>query len=184
MTKLIYRFGAMGSGKTANALMLKYNLEERGLKVLYCKPSIDTRDGDRLVRSRCGLESECEMFENLQFMEWKDYDVIIVDEAHFLSKNDIHFLGHIVDNHGVRVFCYGLKADFQGNLFEGSRELLIHADKIEELKSSCWCGRKAIHNARIYNGQVVKKGSQIQIGGNESYIALCRKHFKEEKLND
>lgn len=184
MTKLIYRFGAMGSGKTAKALMLKYNFEERGARVLYCKSSIDTRDGDRLVRSRCGLESECELVENLQFIDLKDYDIIIVDEAHFLSKEAINFLGNIVDNFGIRVFCYGLKADFQGNLFEGSRELLIHADKIEEEKTTCWCGRKAIHNARLFNGEVVKRGSQIQIGGNESYIALCRKHFKEEKLND
>jgi len=183
MAKLYFRFGAMGSGKTANALMLKYNFEERGLKVLYCKPSIDTRDGDGLVRSRCGLESDCHMFENLQFMNWKNYDIIIVDEVHFLSESDIMFLEHIVDNYDINVFCYGLKADFQGNLFDGSYRLITHADKLEELKTTCWCGRKAMHNARIFNGQVIKKGSQVQIGGNDSYIALCRKHFKDGELS-
>ena len=182
VSKLCFRFGAMGSGKTAHALMLKYNFEERGLKVLLTKPVLDTRDGTGIIKSRCGLEAECENFENLRYSDWQFYDVIIVDEVQFLTKEDISFLSYIVDKYTIKVFCYGLKTDFQGKFFEGSYWLLACADKIEELKTVCWCGRKAIYNARIKDAKVIKDGSQIQIGGNDSYISLCRKHFEGEKL--
>ena len=184
MAKLFYRFGAMNSGKTANALMFKYNLKERGLKVLYCKPVVDTRDGEGLIKSRCGLQSECINFEDLDVIDFKEYDYIIVDEVHFLDAYQIGKLAHIVDYENIDVFCYGLKNDFRGRLFEGIKELLVLADKIEELHTTCWCGKKATQNARIFDGKVVREGSQVQIGGNESYMALCRKHMKEGKLHD
>jgi len=172
----------MGSGKTAHALMLKYNFEERGLNVILTKPILDTRDGSRVLKSRCGLESNCENFEDFRYSDWEFCDVIIVDESQFLTKEDINFLTYIVDKYSINVFCYGLRTDFQGKFFEGSYWLLACADKIEELKTTCWCGRKAIYNARVKDNRVIKNGNQIQIGGNESYISLCRKHFKEERL--
>jgi len=178
MGKLFFRYGVMGSSKTASALMLKYNFEERGQQVLLVKSSVDTRDGLNQISSRTGLSAECITFEELLNYDLLNYDLIIVDEVQFVSKKDIDVLIHITDKIGVNVVCYGLRTDFQGNLFEGSLHLLSHADKIEELKSSCWCGRKATHNARLdETGKVIKIGDQLQIGGNDKYVSLCRKHF-------
>ena len=178
MSKLYYRYGAMNSSKTASALMLKYNYEERGLKALLVKPSVDIRDGELVVKSRCGLESTAVLFDQLTDNLVGNYDVVIVDEAQFLSTDNINYLVHIVDDLDINTFCYGLRTDFKGELFEGSKALLACADKIEELKTICWCGAKATHNARLgAAGEVVKKGEQIELGGNERYISLCRKHY-------
>jgi thymidine kinase len=171
----------MASGKTAHALMMKYNFEERGLKVLLVKPRLDTRDGVDVIRSRCGIESHCEHFEKLRSRALENYDVIIIDEVQFLTKEEVNFLTYIVDDYGIKVFAYGLKTDFQGKLFEGSYWLLACADKIEELKTTCWCGHKAIYNARLdRKGNLIKDGEQIELGGNDKYLPLCRKHFNKE----
>ena len=161
MAKLYFRYGAMGSSKTANAIMVQYNYMERGQKALMLKPRLDTRDGERVVGSRSGLKADCSFVEELDEINVKDYDCIIVDEAQFLKKEQVEKLVAIVDDMNVPVICYGLRADFQGNLFEGSTWLMAWADTIEEIKTVCWCGRKATCNARISNGRVVKKGEQI-----------------------
>lgn len=182
MAKLYYRYGAMGSSKSANALMVKFNYEERGQKVLLIKPSTDTRDGE--VTSRIGLSSPVKLIGDKEDLYQVVYqggpiDCIIVDEAQFLTVNQVYHLTDIVDRLNVPVICYGLRADFQGKLFPGSEALLSLADTIEEIKTICWCGKKAIMNARILDGKVIYDGPQVFIGGNESYMALCRKHWKE-----
>ena len=171
----------MGSSKTANAIMVQYNYRERGQKALMVKPALENRDGSRVVASRVGLKAECALMEELTLERAKEYDCIIVDEAQFLKKEQVQLLVDIVDKAGVPVICYGLRADFQGNLFEGSLWLLAWADSIEEVKTVCWCGRKATCNARLSGGKVVREGEQVLLGGNESYIALCRKHWAEGK---
>jgi len=182
MAKLYFRYGAMGSSKTANAIMVQYNYQERGQKALLVKPKLDTRDGERLVGSRSGLRAPCIFMVELTLELAAQYDCIIVDEAQFLTKAQVEQLVAIVDEKNVPVVAYGLRADFQGNLFEGSHWLLAWADSIEEVKTVCWCGKKATCNARIADGKVVKTGAQIQLGGNESYTALCRKHWLRGEL--
>lgn len=182
MAKLYFRYGAMGSSKTANAIMVQYNYAERGQSALLVKPAMENRDGERIIASRSGLKAPCVFIEELTLEEAKKHDCIIVDEAQFLSKSQVQLLVDIVDTAGVPVVAYGLRADFQGNLFEGSHWLLVWADSIEEVKTVCWCGKKATYNARIFNGKVVKEGAQIQLGGNESYTALCRKHWATGEL--
>ena len=183
MAKLYFRYGAMGSSKTANALMVKYNYEERGQKVLIAKPAIDTRDGEKVIKSRCGLSSPCVIFDEITENTVKGYSCLIVDEAQFLSKEQVNFIIHLVDDLNIPVVCYGLRADFKGNLFEGSAALLAAADTIEEIKTICWCGKKATYNARFNkNGEVVKNGAQVVLGANDKYIGLCRKHWSEVNL--
>lgn len=183
MAKLYFRYGAMGSSKTANALMVNYNYIERGCRSLLLKPRLENRDGEKVIRSRIGLEAECRFVEDFldeigrEPVRLKDYDAIIVDEAQFLSEEQVDRFADIVDNAGIPVICYGLRTDFQAKMFPGSRRLLEIADKIEEVKTVCWCGKKATHNARIFNGKVVRDGAQVMMGGNESYVALCRRHF-------
>ena len=155
MAKLYYYYGAMGSSKTANALMTHFNYEEVGQNALLVKSCVDTRDGARIVRSRIGLEHECILIEDLQAMtedEIKQYDCIIVDEVQFASPEQIDFLSDIVDFMDVPVVAYGLRADFQNKLFPGSEKLIAIADVIHEVKTVCWCGRKATYNARVQNG--------------------------------
>lgn len=177
MAKLYFRYGAMGSSKTANAIMVRYNYMERGQKALMLKPRLETRDGAHMVGSRCGLAAECLYMEELDSVDVAKYDCLIVDEAQFLKKEQVARLVQIVDEMDVPVIAYGLRADFRGELFEGSQWLMAWADTIEEIKTVCWCGRKAICNARLFNGRVIKTGEQIMLGGNESYVALCRKHW-------
>ena len=172
----------MGSSKTANALMVQYNYLERGQNALLFKPRMDTRDGDKSVVSRSGLRASCEYIEDIDSMDLSGCDCIIVDEAQFLTRDQVYRLADIVDTMNIPVICYGLRADFLGNLFEGSQTLMAIADTIEEIKTVCWCGRKATFNARIVNGKVAKAGAQIQLGGNESYVALCRKHWADGVL--
>lgn len=182
MAKLYFRYGAMGSSKTANAIMVQYNYQERGQNALMLKPMLDNRDGERIVGSRSGLSAPCRFVEELDDIDLSTYDCLIVDEAQFLTKAQVQQLVDIVDDRDIPVICYGLRADFQGNLFEGSQWLLAWADSIEELKTVCWCGRKAIMNARVTGGKVVKSGEQIVLGGNESYVALCRRHWARGEL--
>lgn len=190
MAKLYFRYGAMGASKTSNALMVEYNYRERGQNALILKPSIDTREEKNVVRSRLGIKKEA----ILVFPETDVYktiydinsntkvDCVIIDEAQFFSSQQVYQLCRIVDKLNIPVIAYGLRADFAGNLFPGSERLLALADTIEEIKTVCWCSKKATMNARVINGKVVKEGEQIVIGGNESYIALCRKHWAEGKL--
>ena len=184
MAKLYFRYGAMGSSKTANAIMVQYNYLERGQKVLMVKPCLDTRDGARTVLSRSGLSTECVFAEELPEMDVSAYDCVIVDEAQFLSKAQVEFLVHVVDDLNVPVICYGLRADFQGHFFEGSQWLMCWADTIEEVKTICWCGRKATCTARVMIGRVVKEGDQILLGGSSQYVSLCRRHWREGSLGN
>ena len=151
MAQLYFKYGAMGSSKTANALMTRFNYEERGQKTLLVKPRLDTRDGDHMVVSRIGLT---------------------------LTREEVMYLVGLVDDLGIPVICYGLRADFKGDLFPGSEALLVMADKIEEVKTICWCGKKATFNARFdAAGKVLKEGEQVVLGANDQYIGLCRKHW-------
>ena len=180
MAKLYFRYGAMGSSKTANAIMVQYNYAERGQKVLMVKPKLDNRDGARTVLSRCGLSAECVFMEEVPGMSLSGFDCVIVDEAQFLTKEQVELLVRIVDEYQVPVICYGLRTDFQGNFFPGSHWLLALADSIEEVKTICWCGRKATHNARLDGkGGITRQGEQVVLGANDKYIGLCRRHWME-----
>ena len=182
MAKLYFRYGAMGSSKTANAVMVQYNYQERGRKVLMLKPKLENRDGATIVRSRCGLEAQCRFVEELGEISLDGIECVIVDESHFLTAEQVKQLVDIVDEWDIPVICYGLRSDFRGELFEGSRELLRWADTIEEIKTICWCGRKATFNARVQNGHIVREGEQIMMGGNSAYVSLCRRHWREGNL--
>ena len=186
MAKLYFRYGAMGSSKTANALMVGYNYYERGKTALLVKPQLDDRDGEGYVASRMGLRQKCDFVEHLVTMtpeEIRKYDCIILDEAQFCNKEQVEFLVHIVDDLSVPVICYGLRTDFQRNLFPGSMWLLAWADVIEEIKTVCWCGKAATCNARFNEkGEMITQGDQVVLGANDSYIALCRKHFRRGML--
>ena len=186
MAQLYFKYGAMGSSKTANALMARFNYEERGQQTLLVKPRMDTRDGEHMVVSRIGLQYPCIYFDEmrkLSIMELQQNACIIVDEAQFLTREEVQFLVHLVDDFDIPVMCYGLRADFRGELFPGSYELLVMADNLEEIKTVCWCGKKAAFNARFdETGKVVKEGAQVVLGANDCYIALCRRHWKTGDL--
>lgn len=186
MAKLYYRYGAMGSSKTANILMVRYNYLEKGLRPLLVKPSIDTRDGDLTVQSRMGLSAECIVFETLRAMTREElvaYDAILVDEAQFLNTEEVDFLTDIVDELQIPVLCYGLKTDFTGHLFEGSKRLFEVAEVIEEVPTVCWCGHRANFNARFdADGRMLRTGEQVALGANDCYTSLCRRHYKEGRL--
>ena len=186
MAKLYFRYGVMGSSKSANALMVRYNYEERGQKALMVKPNIDQREGAAIVNSRIGLTYPCTWFSDFMHLppeEIRQYQCIIVDESQFLSREEVWFLTNVVDDLNVPVICYGLRADFKGDLFPGSEALLAWADIIEEVKTICWCGKKATYNARFdENGVVLKEGEQVVLGANDKYIGLCRRHWKQGKL--
>jgi thymidine kinase len=183
MAKLYFKYGAMGSSKTAQALITKYNYEENDLKVWLIKPSADTRDGAQILRSRIGLEAEVEVIAPevdiyARFLGGKARrsDVIIVDECQFMTEKQIDQLRAIVDDHNIPVMCFGLRTDFQTHLFPGSRRLMEVADTIQEIKTICDCGNKATVNARIdSDGHIVTQGAQVQLGGNDSYIAMCHR---------
>ncbi|MCX7711137.1 MAG: thymidine kinase [Clostridia bacterium] len=190
MAKLYFRYSAMNAGKTTQLLQVKFNYEERGQNILLIKPAIDVREGMGIVKSRVGLEAEAtlihsdtDLFElvNTESKNQK-IDCLLVDEAQFLTSDQAKQLCLIVDDLNIPVIAYGLRSDFRGKLFPGSETLLALADSIEELKTICWCGKKAIMNTRLLNGKPVYEGEQVQIGGNESYISLCRKHWREGKI--
>ena len=186
MAKLYFKYGAMGSSKSANALMARFNYEERGQKALMVKPRMDSRDGDHMVYSRIGLKYPCVYFDEMRqmsIMELQQNACIIVDEAQFLTKEEVMYLVDVVDQQDIPVMCYGLRSDFKGDLFPGSHALLIMADKIEEVKTICWCGKKATFNARFdRHGHVLKEGKQVVLGANDQYIGLCRRHWMEGNL--
>ena len=185
MAKLYFKYGAMGSSKTAQVLITKFNYEERGMKVWLIKPSLDDRDGAATLRSRIGLSAEClpikpenDIFEMFSRDEYKA-DVIIADECQFFTPENIDQLRRVVDELNVPVMCFGLRTDFLTKLFPGSMRLFEVADSIAEIKTICSCGKKATVNARIdEKGNIVTKGSQVMLGGNDSYIAMCHTCYK------
>ena len=186
MAKLYFKYGAMGSSKTANALITRFNYQERDMKVWLIKPSIDDRDGANIIRSRIGLEAVADVItpdaDILALFEagHKDCDTVIADECQFFTPEQVDQLRRIVDVYNIPVLCFGLRTDFLTHLFPGSLRLFEVADSITEIKTICSCGDKAIVNARIDgDGHVVTTGSQILIGGNDSYIAMCHKCWKK-----
>lgn len=189
LAKLYFKYGAMGSSKTAQALITKFNYEERGMRVWLIKPAIETRDGE-YVRSRIGLEAKAELIDKncdikaLFDRKTDSPDVIIADECQFFTSTQIDELRAIVDEKSIPVLAFGLRTDFRTELFDGSKRLFELADSISEIKTICACGKKATVNARLdQNGNVLTKGAQLLLGGNESYTALChscyRKRIKE-----
>ena len=185
MAKLYFKYGAMGSSKTAQALITKYNYEENDLNVWLIKPGTDTRDGAKILRSRIGLESPADVIAPgtdiyLLFQDTQEgkCDVIIVDECQFLTESQIDQLRSLVNDYNIPVMCFGLRTDFQTRLFPGSRRLMEVADTIQEIKTICDCGAKATVNARIDgDGHIITQGAQVVLGGNDSYIAMCHKCY-------
>ena len=187
MPKLYFKYGAMNSSKSANALMVKFNYEEQGYRVALLKPSLDDRDGVDIVKSRIGLEQKCYVIDRtVNLLEWyrahRDYQVMIVDEAQFLTPEQVEQLKDLAVD-AIPVLCFGFKTDFQTKMFPASKRLFELADSLSEIKSVCRCGRKAEVNARIHNGKIVKEGEQIFIGGNESYIGMCYKCWRDNQLS-
>ena len=187
MAKLYFYYSAMNAGKTTTLLQSSHNYAERGMTTLLLKPLIDDREGMNVIRSRIGLEAEAKNFEKddnlLQTIEGqhktKSLNCVLVDEAQFLTRDQVIQLGNVVDRLEIPVLCYGLRTDFLGELFEGSRSLLAWADELREIKTVCHCGKKAIMTVRLNEeGKPLQAGEQIQIGGNESYVSMCRRHFK------
>ncbi|WP_032112287.1 thymidine kinase [Candidatus Paracaedibacter symbiosus] len=187
MAKLFFYYSAMNAGKTTTLLQSSHNYRERGMNTLAFTPDFDDRYGIGKISSRIGLQSNAYAFAtNFNFFDHiahqkkilPNLKCILVDEAQFLTRSQVQQLCQIVDQLDLPVLCYGLRTDFLGELFEGSRYLLGQADELIELKTICHCGRKAIMNARINEtGQMVREGAQVEIGGNDRYISLCRKHF-------
>ena len=184
MAKLYFKYGAMGSSKTAQALITKYNYEENDMKVWILKPSADTRDGTAILRSRIGLWAEVEIaapqvniYDRFKEGFAGNCDAVIVDECQFLTPAQIDQLRAIVDDYNVPVMCFGLRTDFQTHLFPGSLRLMELADAIEEIKTMCDCGAKATVNARINDGYIVTEGAQVVLGGNDCYIAMCHRCY-------
>ena len=179
----------MNAGKSIDLLRSNYNYLERGMKTLVLKPAIDTREETAVVRSRIGKEVECQLFQPHDNLWWvinralgvtNHINCIFIDEAQFMTPEQVNQLGRIVDELNIPVLCYGLRTDFQGNLFPGSNKLLAIADKLTELKTICWCGSKATMVLRMdEDGNVVRDGDQVQVGGNDTYVSVCRKHHFE-----
>ena len=184
MAKLYFKYGAMGSSKTAQALITKYNYEENDMKVWLLKPSADTRDGAAIIRSRIGLEAKCDIatpdtdiYDRFKETRAGCCDVVIADECQFLTVPQIDQLRAIVNDFNVPVLCFGLRTDFVTRLFPGSLRLMEVADCIEEIKTMCDCGAKATVNARISDGYIVTEGAQVVLGGNDCYIAMCHRCY-------
>ena len=184
MAKLYFKYGAMGSSKTAQALITRYNYEENDMRTWLIKPSADTRDGAATLRSRIGLEAQVEVmspqtniYDRFRDTQADICRVVIVDEAQFLTEEQIDQLRAIVDDFNIAVLCFGLRTDFQTRLFPGSRRLMEVADAIQEIKTMCDCGAKATVNARINDGYIVTEGAQVVLGGNDSYIAMCHRCY-------
>lgn len=186
MAKLYFKYGAMGSSKSAQALITQFNYEELGMAVWLIKPSVDVRDGEDIVRSRIGLARRAQVIfpqDNLldAFAQAGTFDVIIADEAQFLTPRQIDQLRQIVDEQDVPVLCFGLRTDFLTHLFPGSQRLLELADSITEIKTVCACGAKATVNARLDSqGRVVTQGDQVFLGGNDSYQAMCHRCWRKK----
>ena len=191
VAQLFFKYGAMNSGKSIDILKVAHNYEEQGKKVVLLTSGVDDRSGRGVIASRIGLSrkvqpvmADTDIYDYVRQMNEKIYCVLI-DEAQFLKKRHVLQLIKIVDELHIPVMTFGLKNDFKNELFEGSKYLLIYADKIEEMKTICWfCGKKATMNLRIHNGQPVYEGEQVQIGGNESYYPVCRYHYFHPKIQE
>lgn len=187
MASFYFYYAAMNAGKTTSLLQTDHNYHERGMNTVIFTHSIDTRYGKGIVRSRIGLQKNAMAYdENFDFFCYvkgaKNISCVLVDEAQFLTKEQVDQLSDVVDFLDIPVLAYGLRSDFRGNSFEGSQRLLTIADILVELKTVCFCGKKATMNMRIdAGGNKVVDGNQIDIGGNEKYVSVCRKHFKTEK---
>lgn len=189
MAKLFFYYSAMNAGKTTTLLQSAYNYHERGMRTLLFTPKLDHRAGEGMVASRIGLKAKAIAFErdddleilfNRALAKHRKIDCVLVDEAQFLSKNQVWQLSEIVDQHNVPVLAYGLRTDFRGELFEGSQYLLAWADSLTEIKTICHTGKKATMVVRVdENGRAVKEGPQVQIGGNERYVSVSRSEFKK-----
>lgn len=187
MAKLYFYYASMNAGKSSHLLQADFNYRERGMATMLWTAALDSRSGG-LVKSRIGLESAADKFHPDTDL-WAEIaarhaeaplDCVLVDEAQFLSSEQVWQLARLADEAGLPVLCYGLRTDFQGALFPGSAVLLGIADALVELKAVCWCGRKATMNLRVdAEGKAVRQGQQTEIGGNDRYVALCRKHFSE-----
>jgi len=188
MAKLYFKYGAMGSSKTAQALITKYNYEENDMRVWLIKPATDKRDGASMIRSRIGLEAEAEALsadaELFDLFQKRNADVVIADECQFLAPEQIDQLRRIVDDLNIPVLCFGLRSDFQTKLFPGSRRLFELADSIQEIKTICDCGSKATVNARVdADGYVITEGAQVVLGGNDCYVAMCHRCWRRAIVN-
>lgn len=190
MAKLYFKFGAMGGGKTLDLIRVNFNYLEKGATPLVYRSAIHTRDGMYTIKSRTGDEISCNIIsptdsisEMLKDVTKETCDVILIDEAHFLNEQQITDLKDFVLYKDIPVLCYGLMTNFKSYLFEGSKRLVEVADKLDEIKSVCWCGSKATQNTRVIDGVVVKEGDEVLIGGNSTYTPLCYRHFKEEKTH-
>ena len=192
MAQLYYRYSTMNAGKSIELIKVAYNYEERGKNVLVLAPSIDNRYGMGKITSRIGIsrdalkiDSKTNILDIFQSTDVKrPIDCVLIDECQFLKKHHVEELVEIVDKYDTPVLAFGLKNDFRNELFEGSYYMLVYADKIEEIKTICHCGRKATMVARVVNGEMVRSGEQIVIGGNDMYISLCRKHYNEGNLGE
>ena len=186
MAKLYFKYGVMGSSKTAQALITKFNYEERGMTVWLVKPQIDNRDSEHLIKSRIGLSSAAyelpyheNIYEAFRGLDQK-IDVIIVDEAQFLSEDQVDQLALIVIDYNIPVLCFGLRTDFRTKTFPGSKRLLEIADSLTEINTICSCGKKATVNVRMdFKGRIITEGEQILIGGNDTYTPMCYQCFIE-----
>lgn len=193
MAKLYFNFSAMNAGKSTILLQSSYNYYERGMHTLLLKPVIDDRDGQtHLITSRIGLEAVADTFSEEDDLEAhilkrhneKAIDCVLLDEAQFLTRNQVWQLSQVSDDHRIPIMCYGLRTDFKGSLFPGSAALLALADDIREIRTLCWCGKKATMNMRVTEGgEAVTEGEQIEVGGNDRYITLCRKHWRAKEIN-
>ena len=188
MAKVYFYYSSMNAGKSTVLLQSSYNYRERGMHTLVFIPALDTRAGVGVVRSRIGLEAEAIAFDRGEDLfarvrathAAQAVSCVLVDEAQFLTRAQVHQLTDVSDQLHIPVLCYGLRTDFQGNLFEGSQWLLAWADDLTEIKTICHCGRKATMNLRVdATGHAVRDGAQVEIGGNDRYVAMCRHHFKE-----
>ncbi|QBQ62835.1 thymidine kinase [Actinobacillus indolicus] len=189
MAKLYFYYSAMNAGKSTTLLQSSYNYQERGMNTLVYTAAIDDRYGVGKVASRIGISQEALLFNGQtdlfadisQHLAKEKLHCILIDESQFLTKQQVYQLTEVVDKLKIPVLCYGLRTDFQAELFEGSRYLLAWADQLEELKTICYCGRKAGFVIRMNEkGEAVKDGDQIQIGGNDTYLSVCRQHYKEK----
>ncbi|MDP8078895.1 thymidine kinase [Phocoenobacter skyensis] len=189
MAKLYFYYSSMNAGKSTTLLQSSYNYQERGMNTLVYTAAIDDRFGVGKVSSRIGISQEAllfrsdtDLFEEIaQYIKENPLHCVLIDEAQFLSKEQVYQLTEVVDKLKVPVLCYGLRTDFQSELFEGSRYLLSWADQLKELKTICYCGSKANFVIRMNEkGEAITQGAQIQIGGNDSYLAVCRRHYKEK----
>ena len=192
MAQLYYRYSTMNAGKSIELIKVAYNYEERGKRVLVFVPSVDDRYGKGVVKSRIGVSREAISIGDdtnilkifMDEITKSPVDCVLIDECQFLKKHHVQELVEIVDSYDTPVLAYGLKNDFKNELFEGSYFMLVYADKIEEIKTICWCGRKATMVARILDGKFVKTGEQIVIGGNDMYVSLCRKHYNDGRFGE